>query len=373
MGANLPKPRQKEFQKISSYQLFDLPDEVILKILSFLNIKELLNCGQVSGRLRAISNDESLWLKLNLYRRQVPYDFIKKAVENGCQYLSLDECDTNVTVKSESPFNLKYLNISYSNSGLLKLIQNCSSLQKLSVIDHYLDSDDIQNICQNSQTLQVLNMSLRFDLDFDFDFNFDRRKETKLLLDLCTNCAHLTELNIETDGTPFDDGTIQAIVENLTPTILKVTLGGQQNLKDEHVKKLVKRCNKITHLSLRFTPITNDSLQSIVQHLNTSLEELDVSRTTIDFDAFLQLKSVSTLKTLVCLLDAENIKNLKLQLPHVRVTSEFESEFLPIACPNKIVNGSLDNGWIWEIRAKQQDLFSVCDRIKHLFRKKPNM
>ena len=76
-------------QKLSSYQLDDLPDEVILKMLGFLNIKELLYCGQVSKRLRAIANDESLWLKLNLQERKVPYDFIDKAAGNGCQYLSV--------------------------------------------------------------------------------------------------------------------------------------------------------------------------------------------------------------------------------------------------------------------------------------------
>ena len=177
-----------ELLKMSPYQLFDLPNEVILKILNFLNIKEVLNCGQVSQRIRAISNDQSLWLKLNLYGRHVPYDFIKKAVENGCQYLSLANCDINVTRKSECPFNLKYLNISNANSRLLKLIQNCSSLQKLSVEGHYLDTDDIQNICQNGQTLQVLNM---------YGCIIDHLKETKLLHDLCTNCAHLTELNID--------------------------------------------------------------------------------------------------------------------------------------------------------------------------------
>jgi hypothetical protein len=327
-----------ELQKMSSYQLFDLPNEVILKILSFLNIKELMICGQVSGRLRAISNDESLWRKLNLGQRQVPYDFIKKAVENGCQYLSLDECMTNVTGKSESPFNLKYFNISVSNSECLKLIQNCSSLQKLSVAYHYLHTDDIQNICQNGQTLQVLNMNL---------CKFDHRKETKLFQDLCTNCAHLTELSIETFS--LVDGTIQAIVENLTPTILKVSLANQQNLKDEHVKKLVKRCNKITHLNLRFrsmmidSKITNVSLQSIIQHLNKSLEKLDVKGTKIDFDALLQLKSVATLKLLVCDLDDENMTNLKLQLPQIRITHKF---FLQIAVPQKIVNEFVDNSGV---------------------------
>ena len=67
--------------------------------------KELLLCGQVSKRLRAIANDESLWLKLNLSKRKVPYDFIEKAAGNGCQYLSLVGCA--LTGKSEASFKLK--------------------------------------------------------------------------------------------------------------------------------------------------------------------------------------------------------------------------------------------------------------------------
>ena len=93
-------------QKLSSCQLDELPDEVILKIVGFLDLKELLFCGQVSKRLRAIANDESLWLKLNFWNRKVPYDFIKKVAGNGCQYLSLANCDIQYFAgKSEQPYN----------------------------------------------------------------------------------------------------------------------------------------------------------------------------------------------------------------------------------------------------------------------------
>ena len=53
---------------------------------------------------------------------------------------------------------------------------------------------------------------------------------------------------------------IQALVDNLTPTILKVDLSDNEDVCDEHVKKLVKRCNKITYLNLRWTSITVDSV-----------------------------------------------------------------------------------------------------------------
>ena len=59
-------------QKLSFVELDDLPDEIILKIFTFLDIKEILKCGQISQRIRAISNDESLWLQLNFFEGHVP-------------------------------------------------------------------------------------------------------------------------------------------------------------------------------------------------------------------------------------------------------------------------------------------------------------
>ena len=141
---------------------------------------------------------------------------------------------------------------------------------------------------------------------------------------------------------------IQALVDNLTPNILKLNLGLQPRIKDEHVKSLVHRCNKITELDLSFTEISNDSVDTIIGHLN-SLEKLSVRYTKIDFYTLLQLKSIPTLKILHYFgyhrkEDVEKIKNLKLQLPHISINEEY----LHIASPN---DGDLE--WIWEIRAKQ--------------------
>ena len=80
---------------MASFQ--DSPDEVILKVVSYLDINELVKFGEVSKRLRAISNDKSLWRKMNLSRYRpswcdefdVPTKFVKMVIENGCQYLSL--------------------------------------------------------------------------------------------------------------------------------------------------------------------------------------------------------------------------------------------------------------------------------------------
>ena len=63
----------------------DSPDEVILKVIEYLDIYELVKFGEVSRRMRAISNDKSLWQKMNLSRNgpswfdelDVPTKFVK--------------------------------------------------------------------------------------------------------------------------------------------------------------------------------------------------------------------------------------------------------------------------------------------------------
>ena len=266
-----------------------------------------------------------------------------------------------------------------------KLVKNCSSLQKLSLAYLKLDSEDIEYICQNNQTLQVLDLE---------ECNFYLLNLTE---DLFTNCTQLTEVSIcfnyrsvdnESIGSKLLDPYIQALVDNLTPRILKVNLRGEDNLHDEHVKKLVKRCNNITHLDLSDTSITNDSVCSIIEKLKASLEKLDVSYTNVDFATLLQLRSMPALKTLICFdpyygdedsLDeddpdddhTEDIENLKQQFPHIRIN---EQKKIYIAEPFKINAGPRmryalfkllkkfsDFGWTWEIKAKLQDLFAKVE------------
>ena len=40
----------------------DLPNELVLKILAYSETKDIINCGQVSKRIRKISRDGTLWV-----------------------------------------------------------------------------------------------------------------------------------------------------------------------------------------------------------------------------------------------------------------------------------------------------------------------
>ena len=70
-------------QKLSLFPLEDLPDEVLLKILSYLDIKGVLQCGHLFKRIREISNDKSVWKKLKVTGRKIPCGCIEKAKQTG--------------------------------------------------------------------------------------------------------------------------------------------------------------------------------------------------------------------------------------------------------------------------------------------------
>ena len=125
------------------------------------------------------------------------------------------------------------------------MLQNCHFLQKLAVENLTLNPCDIEQICQNGETLQIL------DLD-GCTIDFEHR--TELIQKLFTKCSQLTELNIYKGfgSSPriannfLLDAHICSLVDNLTPNILKLNLATQPWLRDKHVNTLVGRCNKIT-------------------------------------------------------------------------------------------------------------------------------
>ena len=99
-------------------QLEDLSNELIVKVFSYLEIKELLRCGQLSKRIRIISHDQSLWQKMNLScdpwencTNKVPAEFLHMVIQNGCKYLSLNSEQIQSTLKLNQISSLVYLKL----------------------------------------------------------------------------------------------------------------------------------------------------------------------------------------------------------------------------------------------------------------------
>ena len=187
------------------------------------------------------------------------------------------------------------------------------------------------------------------------------------------NCVNLKELNLY--GTNLTGLQLEYLANNLTIEIAKLSLQSEENLTDEHVKSLVGRCKKLTALDLGDTKITEDSLNSIIEHLKQTLEELDISYTKIarefrktegatlcgtkfhiawpvDYITKLfELNSLTQLRNLICRpIKDDDIANFRSELPKVCINQGC----LEIANSDQVYE---PKDGFWEMDARQLKLF----------------
>ena len=253
----------------------DLPDEIILKILKNMQVGDLVfSWSKVSKRFRAISQDKSLWEKVNVCDEKIQFGLVKRIVQNGCTYLSLNHCSVfgaNLSLSRTS--QLKHLDLSFSkvNLTILKtLLSSCHSLQNLSLANLTLDWETIYILStQNGQTLQVLNLGFCKGIIDAYDC-------VKWIVD---NCRSLMQLNL--NFTELAEASVKYLIRHLTPNITKLNVGDLKWIDSECIESLFNRCNKITALKLQSTSINVATTILLVmtdlKRKCANMEELDVS------------------------------------------------------------------------------------------------
>ena len=339
--------------------ILDLPDEIILRVINYLNINIRVKFGKVLKRMRAISCDKNLRQKMNLsrdgpswrYEIDIPTKFVKMVIENGCQYLSLHYMKVGtpggpISKTSEGHLildkasSLKYLDLKYCEAHVLtfeEILASCHSLEKLSMASirerKLITTKMIRSICyQNGSTLQTLDLSSSRGLNLES------------IQMITQNCVGLKNVNFYNIG--LSKVSISYLVNNLTPEVEKLGIGSLRELKDEHVKALVTRCNKLSVLNLQRTEITNNSLNHIVENLQQTLEKLDVYGCYgITYAKLVTLKSMPKLKDLRSMgtygpYEKEHLNNV---MPFVRFNDRITADEKEL-CP---ADG------IWDVEARQ--------------------
>ena len=350
---------KKEDQKVFSDLNFeDLPNEVICHVFSYLKIVDILKCGKVSKRFRAISNDQYLWPKtLNLCYKKVPVGFLQKLLDSGCKYLSLSGAVLDGTLNLTTTSGLKYLNLSdfelecYRKNSE-EILKSCFSLQKLSLCKSKLSLNLISiTSLQNGKTLKVLDLS-----KCTFLGSHSNKCEMDCIWQIVKTCTELKEISLFM--TNLCEKSIHYLVSNLTSNIEKVDLFNMNRLRDKDVKKLVTRCNKITDLNLGgWNSTTSRSLNLIIENLKVTLERLSLtSFVRFNQDDLFNLDRLEKLEVL-CFDGIMEFGNddgwLKQHLPNVRIYANPRKR--KIAIPRE---PGYNRQGFWDIKARQEDLFS---------------
>ena len=337
----------------------DLPDEIILKFLSYLEVKDLISCGQLSKRTRNISQDRSLWVTANLEKKIVKTELLEMILLKGCKILNLSNSTIVGHLRRNMITQLRVLDLSYFGWGfplaqrlstqvyyeenmskIEGLLSSCCSLQNLKMEGLRITSKMAASICLNGTTLQVLNLSHSFVEDVLFD-RLTHLVPNIDLLSIIQSCQELKELDLNDTNVPNDDNEVKGLLDNdfdvlakiISPNVERLNLS-KQYFEDENVKHMLSRCNKIKVLTLEATLITNDSLKTIRQCLNLTLEELTLAYFAEFHLCLLELKTMARLKILNLYNRYKNspykktedkkVQDLRQQLPHLTIRTFFD-------------------------------------------------
>ena len=316
----------------------DLPDELVLKIFGYSETKDLITYGQVSKRMRKISRDGTLWVTVNLVKKIVKTDLLEVILGKGCKILNISNSTIVGHFSSiiKSPIfksQLKELDLSqsaltgslpveaYSTENidvLEELLFSCCSLQCLKMEGLLITPKMAVSICKNGKTLEVLNLNNSHVIEFQAGL----LKSSKLQA-IITSCQELKEFAFNNGNKWLPDINLEFLARNISPNIVKLNLSNH-DVNDDLLKILLSRCNKIKVLILEATILTNNSLKTIRQYLNLTLEKLSWAYYWT-FPGFLELKSMPKLKILKLYTskgeDDKRIQNLRQHLPHLMIST----------------------------------------------------
>ena len=139
---------------------------------------------------------------------------------------------------------------------------------------------------------------------------------------------------------------VDILCSGLTSKIEKLDLFDMVFLSDNHVEKLVTRCNKISELNLGGwrTSITKLSLNFIIEHLQFNLVKLNLCYTKAEFNSTNFFKLKSMLKLEVLFYDGKYWNDVdrnwltQNKLPNIGIYSNLGTPKIAIPCPPLIIS-----------------------------------
>ena len=251
---------------------------------------------------------------------------------------------------------LKYFNVQHSDEiygsnywsnyeTLSKLTAFCSKIEKISV--NYCSLKSIMKcIIQSRYTLTVLCFKRGYYI------NADEFKQ------IVTHGQELLELNISfLNSGSLSQSCVDFLCDKLTTKIEKLDISGQVNFRDEQLKRMLRRCSKLTEFAFAFTSVSDESVDTITKILSPTLMKIDPSHV-ISFDRLLEFESMPKLKKLRLgwlQISDEEKEEVKKIMPKLLDSNEKLDIALPYTS-DLGQKGKKPTGF-WEMKCKPQKLY----------------
>eukprot|EP01135_Chromosphaera_perkinsii_P002721 Nk52_evm89s226 gene=Nk52_evmTU89s226 len=378
--------------------LEDLPVEVCLRILSFLDLKDLLVCQRTCRMLNELAKSPFLYKKL---------DFSPWGNNNYCQgitlspsliftmlrlggagvvHISLKGCSSNVTdsvlygIKRHCR-NVCFLDLSecvcITDKGLIELATTCSLIETLNLRNcSELTIDGLKAAFMALPNLSWLSLSRMFQLN--------EENIGEVVGNYCPNLEYLNSCRID-----LSDSSILAISKGCSK-LKGVHLSYNDRITHVGVLHLLAYCPQIEHLALRCCHLITDvAVQYLGRHSATGtavttygfvfLKHLDLSycHTNIDNESILCIASTCHELQYIDLSGLVNVSSSSMvalaescpNLKHVDVAGVQKLDDTFTLCLSSLKNLSyLDIGNCWKIKGSRE-LKSVaknCSKLEWL-------
>lgn len=207
-----------------------LSDEIVLKVFQFLPKKALQRVACVNSRFCRISEDETLWIRMDLGNKALRRGSIGKVFSRGLIILRLAQARIQSPL-FESHFvvdgfqtKLQYLDLSMASideTSLAQLLSTCRLLKKLSLEQLKIDVHVCKEVAENKD-LEVLNLAMCEGLEID---------GLKILM---TKLQALTAANIS--WTSLSSESMKILVTSIAPSIMRLNIAGSRRALNDSSK-----------------------------------------------------------------------------------------------------------------------------------------
>ncbi|XP_070706899.1 S-phase kinase-associated protein 2 isoform X2 [Pempheris klunzingeri] len=322
----------------------DLPDELLLRILSCLPLQDLLRMSLVCKRWHCLAFDESLWHSVDLEQLTHMGPALQQVLKTGvrrlrCPRSFVEELHFTIT----GQLQIVQLDLSSSiipTSALESIICHCRLLEYLSLEGLQLSDMIINSLSKNPNLLQ-LNLSGCSGFS------------APALADMLQSCSRIEQLNIS--WCDFKNNHVKSVVDNVSSSVTHLNLSGyRESLTLDDVKVLVSRCPHIQTLDLSDSTLLMADSFSVLKQLKCLLH-LSLSRCYhIHLAALTDMgKMFPVLSQLDVfgLVHDSHLPSLKKEIPHVCINSRPFSSIARPTPASRLV-GPFNSRTMWNTKCQ---------------------
>ncbi|KAM8829103.1 S-phase kinase-associated protein 2 [Spinachia spinachia] len=233
--------RSRRTRESTSHVSWDhLPDELLLRVLFYVPLKDLLGMSTVCQRWRRIALDESLWHSVDLEGLTHMGPALQQVLKTGVRMLRCPRSFVEeLHLPATGPLQVVVMDLSSSiipTVSLESILCHCRQLEYLSLEGLQLSDAILSSLSKNPNLLQ-LNLSGCSGFS------------AAALADALASCSSIEHLNIA--WCDFGNDHVKSVVRTVSCGLTQLNLSGyREGLTLDDVKVLVTRCPHIQTLDL---------------------------------------------------------------------------------------------------------------------------